>query len=71
MGACVGTILYFTDSDIFHMQKQALMKAQQNQMGLLAESILMYMQAVKHPQLAIVRTQLGLSIVVYLLRLYT
>ena len=37
-------------------QKQALMKAQQNQMELLAENILMYMQAVNHPQLDQVRT---------------
>ena len=41
-----------------HTQKQALMKAQQSQIGLLAENIFMYMQAVNHPQLDQVRTVL-------------
>ena len=41
---------------LFHTQKQALMRAQQNHMELLAENILMYMQAVNHPQLDQVRT---------------
>ena len=51
----VDTPIHWMEYFIF-TQKQALMKAQQNQMELLAENILMYMQAVNHPQLDQVRT---------------
>ena len=52
---CIG-YLFRLRSTLLHTQKQALMKAQQNQIRLLAENILMYMQAVNHPQLDQVRT---------------